>query len=485
MDILFISPEVSPFARAGGLGDVSYYLPMALADRGHRLWVVTPRYRQTADSGYDLTLESGEVRVPMSWQEKTARIYSTRIDKGITVYFIGCDELYNRPGLYGNEFGNYEDNAERFIFFSRAAVETMLALNLAPDLIHCHDWPTGLIPAYLKTLYRSHWGERPPATVFTFHNLGSQGLFWHYDFAMTGLGWDLFTPDSLEFHGQLNMTKAGLVFADLISTVSRKYAEEVLTPEFGFGLEGVLQVRKPDTHSVLNGVDYQVWDPALDPFLTSNYGPETLQRKEDCRRELAEIFGLDVNRVPLVAVISRLLDRKGFDLISGAVDNLLKLDLKMVFMGMGEDKYHVFLENLARNYPDRVGVKIMYDKSLAHKIIAGADIFLMPSRYEPCGLEQLYGLKYGTVPVVRATGGLDDTIIDVREAPDQGTGFKFQHYTPDALHEVMDAAVGLFQEPDRWTALMRRGMAQDYSWDRAAGEYERLFEIALEKAGRR
>ena len=298
---------------------------------------------------------------------------------------------------------------------------------------------------------------------------------------MTGLDWNLFNHEGLEFHGQFNMTKGGLVFADLISTVSRKYADEVLKPEFGFGLDGVLRVRQSGIFSVLNGVDYDVWDPAKDAKLTSNYSPDSLDLKSSCRDELAGIFGLPADGLPVVAVISRLLDRKGFDLISAAFDRLLKLDLRMVVMGRGEDKYHILLNDLAVAYPDQIGVKITYDKTMAHKIMAGADMFLMPSRYEPCGLEQLYGLKYGTVPVVRATGGLDDTIMDVTQDPEHGTGFKFYDYTPSALYQAMTAAVNLFADRTAWKALMRRGMDQDFSWTKAAAEYEDIYQKAVDK----
>ncbi len=484
MDILFVTPEVFPFARAGGLGDVSHYLPRALADNGHRLWVVTPKHRHTESAGYPLHKKNPAIRVPLSWGGREAQIFTTKVEGGIEVIFVGCDDLYNREGLYGNEFGDYEDNAERFIFFSRAVLEIIQILDLKPDIIHCHDWPSGLVPVYIKTLYKDLTNLSRAATLFTFHNLGSQGIFWHYDYAMTGLGWELFTPEGLEFHGQLNMTKAGLIMADLISTVSKKYSREVRTPEYAFGLEGVLQARQSKTFAVLNGVDYTVWDPATDPELAANYSVDQLEVKNRCREDLAQTFGLPVNDLPVVAVISRLLDRKGFDLISTCMDRLLELPMRMVFMGMGEDKYHILLNDLAKAHPDRIGVKIAYDKGLAHKIMGGADIFLMPSRYEPCGLEQLYGLKYGTIPVVRATGGLDDTIIDVQSDPEHGTGFKFYEYTPDAFHQTLADAVRLFNNKPVWENLMRRGMVCDFSWTKAATEYEKIYTIALKGVDR-
>ena len=481
MNILFVSPEVFPFSRAGGLGDVSHFLPRALAEKGHRIWIVTPKYRQTEQAAIPLTFLEDNVRVPLSWREKRAQIFSAKVSDNIEVLFIGCDELFNRNGLYGNEFGDYEDNAERFIFFSRAVMELANKLQLKPDVVHCHDWPTGLVPVYLKTTYGEGESLSQAAVVFTFHNLGSQGIFWHYDFAMTGLGWELFTPEGLEFHNQLNMTKAGLIMADLVTTVSEKYAQEVLTSEYAFGLEGVLKARRADTHAVLNGVDYAIWDPAKDEEIAANYTPDNLDPKALCRTELSRAFGLKEDDRPIVAVISRLLDRKGFDLISETFERFLSLNMKMVIMGMGEDKYHAMLSDLAEANPDRLGVKITFDKGLAHRIMAGADIFLMPSRYEPCGLEQLYGLKYGAVPVVRATGGLDDTIIDVKINPDSGTGFKFLDYTPDALFQALSDAVSLFSNKQEWQALMKRGMVQDFSWAASAAKYEKLYELAISR----
>ena len=482
MNILFLSPEVFPFARAGGLGDLSYYLPLALADRGHKIRTITPKYRWTEAAGYKLTQVGRSIKVPMSWREKTAQIYSTKVEGDIEVIFIGCDDLYNRDGLYGNEFGDYEDNAERFIFFSRAVMECIKAFDITPDVIHCHDWPTGLVPAYVRTLYRNLPNLKNTGTVFTFHNLGSQGIFWHYDYAMTGLDWELFNPEGIEFHRQMNMTKAGLVFADLITTVSDKFSQEALTPEYGFGLEGVLNARKSKTYSVLNGVDYNVWDPSRDPELIAQYSIDNLVGKAECRADLARTFDLDHDDLPIVAIVSRFLDRKGFDLISHGLENLLKLPLKLVFMGTGEDKYQVLLTEMAAAHPKRIGLRVAYHKVLAHRIMAGADIFLMPSRYEPCGLEQLYALKYGTIPVVRATGGLDDTVVDIQKYPETGTGFKFHDYSAEAMMEAMEAAVQHFEDKTSWESLMKRGMALEFSWEKAAAQYEDIYKKAIEES---
>jgi starch synthase len=448
------------------------------------LWLITPKYRHTDRTPYPVEDLGRDITIPLPPGEKTGRLYRSRLQPNLEVIFVGCDDLYNRDGLYGNEFGDYEDNAERYIFFSRAVLEVMRSLELTPDLIHCHDWPSGLVPVFVKTMSPSSSALADTATIFTFHNLGSQGIFWHYDFAMTGLDWSWFTPDRLEFHGQFSMTKGGLVAADLITTVSQRYAEEVLHPEYGFGLEGLLWARRQDIHAVLNGVDYSVWDPAVDPDIAANYGPQDLSAKQRCRSHLHRLYGLAEGPEPIVAVVSRLLDRKGFDLISSGLDELLALPLKLVIMGRGEEKYHVFLSKAAQRYQGRAGVRVEYDKALAHQIMAGADIFLMPSRYEPCGLEQLYGLKYGAVPVVRATGGLDDTVVDVRRHPDRGTGYKFDDYSTQAMIGTLSDAVDHFHQPDFWRSLMLRGMRQDFSWAKAAAEYERLYAQAREKVER-
>ncbi|MBW1710532.1 MAG: glycogen synthase GlgA [Deltaproteobacteria bacterium] len=481
MDILLVTPEITPFARVGGLGDVSHHLSRALDERGHHLRVITPKYRYTEAAGYPLTRMSEEVTIPLAHQEKVAEFFSTQIGNGVEVYFVGCDALYDRAELYGNEFGDYEDNAERYIFFSRAVLEFVHRFDLSPEIIHCHDWQTGLIPVYVKTLYQDLKNLKNTATVFTFHNLGAQGVFMQYDFPITGLGWDFFTPEYIEFHGKFNFAKAGLIFADLISTVSQKYAQEVLTPEYGFGLEGVLRARQKEICAVLNGVDYLVWDPAVDKDIAENFSPDNLAPKAQCRQNLAQAYDLTADDAPLVAIISRLVDRKGFDLITAAVDRLMTLEMKLIVLGSGDDKYHVSLKDIAAAYPDRIAVKLMYDNSLAHKVMAGADIFLMPSRYEPCGLEQLYSLKYGTIPVVRSTGGLADTIIDCGEDPKNGNGFKFLNYTTEDLFEAMSRAVKLFRDRESWKKLMLRGMSYNFTWDTVAAEYENLYRRAQEK----
>jgi starch synthase len=485
MKILFATSEISPFSRAGGLAEVSYDLPLALARMGHEIIIVTPKYRQTRNVKPPLKLLSTHLEVPISWMKKTAQIFQAGINDQVKIYFIGRDDLYDREGLYGNEYGDYQDNAERFIFFSRAVLELCLALDLRPDIIHGHDWQTGLIPVYLKTLYAQTPSLQSTASLFTIHNLGYQGLFWHYDLHLTGLGWELFTPSALEFFGKLNLMKAGIVFADILNTVSPNYRKEILTPANGFGLEGVLKTRETDLYAVLNGVDYQVWDPAQDPFLPAPYTLVDLENKKACKSNLQALFHLKKKgEIPIIAIISRLLDRKGLDLVSRIFPRLMELEVEIIFMGQGLEQYQSWALEMVEKYPGLIGLEMGYNGPLAHRIQAGADILLMPSRYEPCGLDQLYALKYGTIPIVRAVGGLEDTVEDYNPQTDQGTGFKFQEYEGEKLLQTLQRALSVFRDKPRWSRLMQRAMSQDFSWEKSAAQYQSLYQKALEKKGR-
>ena len=481
MEILFVSSEVVPFAKAGGLADVSHHLPKALAKLGHTVSVVTPKYSGSDD--FKVVTDTGaKITVPMTWRNEEASIYASDISGLVTVYLIGKDAYYDRQGLYGNAYGDYEDNAERFIFFSRSILELCKRLEMKPDVIHCNDWQTGLVPAYLKTLYRDYDPLSSTATVFTIHNLGSQGIFWVYDLSLTGLGWEYFTPETLEFYGNLNLMKGGLVFADLISTVSPTYAEEILSPEYGFGLHGLLTKRKNDLRAILNGVDYDTWDPRNDTFIATQYDVEHLDRKLICKRDLQDKCNLDKNvDGPLVAIVSRLLDRKGLDLVSASFEQMLDLGSQFVIMGKGEDRYHSFFKEMASARPDRVWLSMVYDYPTAHRIESAADMILVPSRYEPCGLDQLYSLRYGTIPLVRATGGLEDTVVDYDPQANTGTGFKFYDYTPDSLMGTFKRAVEVYAKKAEWLGLMKRAMKCEFSWESAAIKYIDLYGQAIEK----
>lgn len=482
MQIIFITPEALPFSRVGGLGDVSFYLPKALASRGHKVTVIAPKARG-ADKAPLKELPEWRQEIDMSLVKREAAFYRGETGSGHGAVLVGCDDLFNRPGLYGNEFGDYDDNAERFIFFSRAALAAAerLADPSAEVVVNCHDWATGLVPMLLKTKRGDFPHLAKAATVFTYHNLSNQGLFLHYDFALTGLDWSLFSIDGLEFHGRMNLTKAGLLGADLITTVSHKYAEEALTPAIGQGLEGVLQSRRNDIVAVHNGVDYTQWDPAADKLLKANYSAGDLAGKEECRRHLAGLFGFADASLPCAAMVCRLLSRKGLDIIVRSLERVMDMPVNLAFMGLGENHYQDFLTEAASRWPGRVSYKKANDLVMVHHILAGADIFMLPSRFEPCGLEQLYALRYGTVPVVRATGGLDDTVIDVEANPGAGTGYKFCEYSPEAFLAALASAVADYGHREEWQATMRRGMGQNFSWDISAARYEAIFRRALGK----
>jgi starch synthase len=486
MRILMVTPEANPFCSTGGLAEVNFALACTLTKLGHEVKVVLPLYRQVRESGRPLTSTGLTLSIPLSWKNLPAEIYTSEIDHHLRFYFIAQDALFNRDGLYGTSYGDFEDNAERFIFFSRAVVEMMEALELDCDICHCHEWQTGLVPVYLRTLYRDRPRIQRRATVYTVHNVGYQGLFSSYDLPLTGLGWELLSPKALEFYGKLNFMKGGVVFADIINTVSSKYREEILTPEFGFGLEGLFQERAHELYGILEGVDYSRWDPSHDAFLAASYDRDHLEGKQRCKAALIRRFGLKLpSKKPLLGMTTRFFERKGIDLVENILDDLMRLDLGFVIQGTGEERHHYLLQEIASRYPEKLGLVIGYSDELAHQIIAGADIFLMPSRYEPCGLDQLYCLRYGTIPVVRATGGLDETVQEYDPQTGAGTGFKFSGYTPAELMGAMRRALGLYQDRPAWEALMRQNMGLDYSWINTAGpKYEELYRLAVENRQR-
>jgi starch synthase len=486
MRILMVTPEANPFAHSGGLAEVISALAQTLVSLGHEVDVVLPLYRQVQETGRPLTDTGHTLSIPLSWKNLPAKIFTVEMEPHLRFYFIAQDALFNRDGLYGTSYGNFEDNAERFIFFSRAVVEMMEALEMDCDICHCHEWQTGLVPVYLRTLY----GERPRfqrmATVYTVHNVGYQGLFSSYDLPLTGLGWELLSPKALEFYGHLNFMKGGLVFADLLNTVSSRYREEIQTPEYGFGLEGLFQERARELYGILEGVDYLRWDPGQDTFLEAPYDREHLDGKKACKIALEKHFGLNLQPdKPLMGMTTRFFERKGIDLVEHILDDLMALPVGFVIQGTGEERHQYLLCEIANRYPEKMGLDIGYSEELTHQIIAGTDIFLMPSRFEPCGLDQLYCLRYGTIPVVRATGGLDETIQEYDPQSGAGTGFKFSGYTPAELMVAVRRALALYQNRPAWEALMRQNMALDYSWINTAGPmYVELYRLAVEKRQR-
>jgi starch synthase len=444
----------------------------------------------------------------MGTKRVAGRLFQATLpDAQVPVYLIEQPQYYERDdpaqgrGLYqftqaNGHKSDYTDNCERFIFFCRAVLEALRLLECWPDVLHVHDWQSGLVPVYLAEEYRRHPDPELRAhyqrlrTLFSIHNLAYQGLFWHYDMSLTGLDWRLFNCHQLEFHGHLNFLKAGIVFADLLNTVSPTYAREIQTPYYGCGLQGVLTERGRQLYGIVNGVDYRVWNPATDAHLAACYDVNTVAAgKPRCKAFLQRYYGLaEQPRTPLLGMVSRLVDQKGVDLVIRAADALIAQETQLVVLGEGDPAYHQSLRNLQSRHPGRVAVSLCQDEKLAHCIEAGADIFLMPSQYEPCGLSQLYSLKYGTVPVVRATGGLADTVVDATDptlAAGTATGFSFIPITPAALLATVQRALELYRgRPERWLALSQAGMRQDWSWDRSAAEYERLYEkLRIEDRG--
>jgi len=473
LTVVIAASEATPFAKTGGLADVAGSLPVALKHLGCRVIVFVPYYREVAQKGFEI--EETGLHVPVNMGRRTVKAeVLIGAQHGVPFYFLKRDEYFDRGYLYGTPEGDYFDNLERFTFFSRAVLEVIKARDLAPDIIHCNDWQTGLIPAYLKDIYRDESVFSKTASVLTVHNIAYQGQFPANFYDITGLGAHLFNPEGLEFWGNLNLLKSGIVFADAITTVSRGYSAEIQTPEYGYGLEGVLAKRKDDLFGILNGVDYTEWDPATDTHIPHNFTIEEIKGKSDCRKKLLKAFGLKVKaKTPVIGMITRLADQKGIDILSEAMPELMKLDIAMVILGSGDRRYQELLADLAGHYPDRLSIKIAFNSGLSHMVEAGSDMFLMPSRYEPCGLNQIYSLKYGTVPIVRATGGLDDTVRDYSSG--DGNGFKFKEYSAEALVEkVMEAAV-VFGDKKAWAEIQRRGMAEDFSWTDAAKKYLEVY----------
>jgi starch synthase len=400
-------------------------------------------------------------------------------DCPVDIFFIQYDEYYNRDYLYSTPEGDYWDNSERFIFFSRGVIEAIKMLGLEPDIIQCHDWQSALIPIYLRTIYHKDKTFSHTKTLLTVHNIAYQGVFWHWDMKLTGLDWSLFNWKQLEFWGKINFLKGGLVFANAINTVSQRYSQEIQTPEFGYGLEGALKERARDLYGILNGIDYTYWNPTNDKFIPNNYNGTDLKGKILCKNALQTRVGLPRLKVPLLGMITRLTVQKGLDILDDIFDELMKLDLQLVILGTGEEKYQTKLKELGARYPDKVSVNIAFDNQLAHLITAGADIYLMPSKYEPCGLNQLYALKYGTVPLVRETGGLADTIVNYSaETVKQktATGFSFRAYTSAALLDTIKLVLQVYQDKKQWLQLMKTGMKQDWSWNRSAKDYIALYQ---------
>src|SRR6266851_1999328 len=436
MHIAFAASECVPFSKTGGLADVVGALPHALAALGHQVSVYVPRYRQTKLADPQTVVRS--ITIPFDDKYRFCSVVTAGTSAGVRFYFVDYPPYFDREALYGGSAGDYPDNSERFALFSRAVLEASKILGV-PHVFHCHDWQSALVPVMLRTLYAEDPAFHEVATVFTIHNIGFQGLFPPDTLPLLTLPWDLFTISKMEFFGQVNFLKGALVHSDYVTTVSKKYSQEIQTTEYGFGLEGVLRNRAATVTGILNGVDYEEWSPQSDKFIAA---------------------------------------QKGFDLIAQIMDRLAREEMIMVVLGSGDKLFEDMFQRLNRQFPNKIAVRVAYDNAIAHKIEAGADMFLMPSRYEPCGLDQIYSLKYGTVPIVRATGGLDDTIEPWDARTGKGTGFKFSEYTGEALLATTKQALLAFRDQASWQVLMRNGMSKDFSWGASARDYGKIYDRA-------
>lgn len=459
MKVFMCASEMVPFAKTGGLADVLGALPLALEKRGVEVRIVLPKYKivhspqcpAVRSSSYDIEV--------------------TKIGKNVQVYLIKNDKYFDRDGLYGDKAGDYADNLERFSFYCRRSLDLLKEINFKPDILHCHDWQAALIPLYLKTLYRKDNFYKDIKTLLTIHNLGFQGVFSKDEFPKLGLDWSLFNIDGLEFYHKVNILKGGIIFSDLLNTVSPAYAGEIKTRESGCGLEGVLEKRKKGLSGILNGLDYELWGPRKDAYIYKPYSASTSIDKYVNKKMLQEECRLSVQEdIPLFGMVSRLSEQKGLELIGQSMEDLLRhRKIQIIVLGVGDAKYHELLQGLAQKYPANLSAQIKFDEGLAHKIYAGSDIFLMPSRFEPCGLGQMIALRYGTPPLVFKTGGLADTVSEVN-------GFVFKEYTREAFVKTVESAIAAYRNKRKWTALVKKAFTYNFSWEKSAGEYIKLYQ---------
>lgn len=477
LNILFVASEVVPFAKTGGLADVSGALPKALAELGHTPIVVMPRYYSIDKS--DLEQVPGALGVPMGpMGELWAAVYKTTLPNSkVAIYFIDYEEFFGRGGLYADEHGNsYGDNDNRFIFLSKAAFQLAKMLNFTVDVIHANDWHTASIPILKKTRFQYDKHFVNSATILTIHNMQHQGTCFKGAIDVMEVGWEHFNPRELESMDTVNMLKGGVAHADAVTTVSKKYAQELQTAEFAFGLQDHMWAHREKLFGILNGVDYEEWSPAVDKLIPAKFDIGKMGGKRKCKNELRKKFGLPELEVPLIGFVGRFAKQKGIELIAGAIEGLVHLDAQFVFLGTGEKWAEGFFSDIATRYPDKFAVFVGYDNNIAHEIEAGSDLFLMPSLFEPCGLNQIYSLRYGTLPIVRATGGLDDTIENFDPIHNSGTGFKFEWATQEALYHTVHWAIQVWhEEREAFEEMQARAMQARYSWQEAAKGYETVY----------
>lgn len=476
MKILLASSEVHPYSKTGGLADMIGALGKAFALAGHQVGVVTPLYRGILDRFPDLRRVDWQIDLPLANWRSRAELWAIEPMKGLTIYFIHQPKYFDRASLYVEHGRDYADNGERFIFFSKCVAHLARYLPWRPEVVHVNDWQTALVPAIvLHQSRREGWGT-PPRTCLTIHNLAYQGFFPRSTYAMTNLPADYFHPEGAEFYGKLNCLKAGIVYADVVTTVSPRYAREITTEEFGRGLDGVLRKRKKPVEGILNGVDYDEWNTSRNPHLKKSYSVHDLSGKAACKLALQQELELPPEpNVPLFGTITRLTDQKGVDIQLGALEEMLQANIQFVLLGSGDAAYEQAFQRLAHRFPQKVAVRFGYSQGLSHRIEAGCDFYLMPSKFEPCGLNQMYSLRYGTIPIVRMTGGLDDTVVDATDDPLTATGIKFGEYSAMALAKAMRKALVIYHNPHLLRSYQESGMTADFSWDRTITAYLRVY----------
>jgi len=462
MKILLAASEVVPFAKTGGLADVAGALPLALEEEAQEVIIAMPRYKMISEAKFKI-------------QRLSENISYTTYGKNIKVYLIENDAYFNRDGLYGDKTGDYKDNLDRFSYYCKRTLELLKEIKFKPDIIHIHDWQACLIPVYLKSLFANDAFYKNIRTVLTIHNIGYQGLFSKDQFPRLGLDWSLFNIEGLEFYDQINILKGGMEFSDIINTVSPTYSKEIQTKEFGFGLDGLLIKRRNSVFGILNGLDYNIWDPQTDKFIAKNYSVKEANEKNKNKRDLQELCKLPTKQeIPLFGIVSRLAEQKGFDILAEGINEICKMGLQLVILGTGDIKYHELLGDIVKKYPKVISLYLKFDDALAHKIYAGSDIFLMPSKYEPCGLGQLISLRYGTIPLVFKTGGLADTV-------NENNGFIFDEYSKDALIKTVKNSIKAFEDKKKWAGLVARAMKCNFSWEASAKKYLELYAKAGKK----
>jgi starch synthase len=488
MKIAFVATEAVPYAKTGGLADVVGSLPIELEKIGCEVKLFIPKYFLIDEGEHDLhyNWHIGEIPIRINGITRSVHVHQSKLSgSNIEINFIDCPHYFHRHRIYTNDW----DEDERFILFSKAVVESLMRMQWAPDTIHCNDWQTALIPLFIKDNYSWDRFFDATSTLFTIHNIGYQGRFSTSVLLSAEISKDLFYPNGpVEHNGAVSFMKAGIIFSDILNTVSNKYSHEILKPELGAGLDSVLRERKEDLYGILNGVDYSVWNPETDEHIPYNYSSADLSGKIKNKKFLLDHFDLPFEvTVPLIGIVSRMVAQKGFDIFAEAIENLMNINAQWIILGSGEDKYEELFRNLAHNLPQKVGAYIGYNNELSHLIEAGSDMFLMPSQYEPCGLNQIYSMKYGTVPIVKKTGGLADTVHDWDELKsfglETGTGFSFNDHTGFALYAAVQRSIGNFQNKAVWKKIQLNGMAKDYSWKHSAEQYVELYRLAKKKRG--